>query len=290
MAKFIPYSSIENSYRDKEIAYIRDLGFDKLEWVATEKVHGTNFSLWPIDGSIRPAKRSGLDDGSLYNCQIIVEELKDKVLSLGLPIYGELFGQGIQGVPYGTKRFAAFDILGVNDEFLDYDDFVSLCDSRGIDRCVEIARGSFDELLALDPNFPTKMSNCGSTHIAEGFVMKPVSTRRFGSGSRVILKKKSLGFSERSEGKKEVTKEPLTESQQVLFDQAVAYATEGRLGCVLSKLEANPPFPKVLGLFLQDIHEEIAKDCEVDASTWGSLYKQLGGVVAPLIRKSLFGG
>lgn len=56
MTKFINYSSIENSYRQKEINTIRELGFHKVEWVATEKVHGclhTQTKISMADGSQR---------------------------------------------------------------------------------------------------------------------------------------------------------------------------------------------------------------------------------------------
>lgn len=287
--KFVEYSSIENSYRDREIAAIRNSGFDTVEWVATEKVHGTNFGLWPIDGQVRPSQRSGFSDGSFYGCQSVVESLAEKVLKIGFPIYGELFGKGIQkGVDYGEKRFAAFDIL-MGEEYADYYTFVSLCDTHGIDRCVEIARGSFDELLAIDPSFTTKMGVEGCIDTAEGFVMKPVTPLRFGHGGRVILKKKSPGFSEKATGPKPKVVVEFTPAQQELFDAASGYVTEGRLACVLSKFGEDPKFQEVLGAFLKDISDEVAKDSTVDPSTWGSIHKQLSSVVAPLIRKSLFG-
>jgi Rnl2 family RNA ligase len=286
--EFSQYSSIENSYRDKEIEQVRSHGFDKVEWVATEKVHGANFGLWPIDGQVRPSKRSSFADGAFYGCQAIVEGLTPKILSLGFAVYGEIFGSGIQkGVDYGGKRFAAFDIW-TGENFLDYDDFVALCDKHGIERCVEIARGNFDDLLAIDPAFPTKMSVVeGCVDIAEGFVMKPIKAVRLGNGSRVILKKKSPGFSEQSRGPKVKVEVILTENQQELLDNAVTYVTMAKLDCVLSKMD-DPKFPEVLGAMLQDIYEELGKDA-VDLSTWKSIHRHVSGLIAPLVRERLFG-
>jgi Rnl2 family RNA ligase len=284
---FVKYSSIENSYRSKEIAEIRRLGFDQVEWVATEKVHGCNFGLHPIDGQVRPSKREGLTDGSFYGCQAVVEELTAKVLAIGLPIYGELFGHGIQkGVAYGEKRFASFDIMR-DGEYIPYDEFVSLCDTHGVERCVEIARGSFNELLELDPSFPTRMSACGSQDTAEGFVMKPVTALRFTNGGRVILKKKSPGFSEQTKGPKPKVSVELTEQQQTVFSAAQEYVTQAKLDCVLSKLGEDPPFNDVFAAMLADVLEELGKD-EVDLSTFDSLRRPLGNVIGPLIRKSLY--
>ncbi len=285
---FKEYSSIENSYREKEVEQVRLHGLDKVEWVATEKCHGSNFSFWPIDGQVIPGKRSSLTDGSFYGCQAVVEEMAPKILALGLTVYGELFGHGIQkGVNYGKKRFAAFDIW-TGEGFVDYDEFVSLCDTHSIERCVEIARGSFDDLLAIDPAFPTRMSDCGATDIAEGFVMKPIKAAMFGNGSRVILKKKSPNFSEQSKGSKPKIDMTLTENQQTLLDLASTYVTMAKLENVMSKLN-EPNFSEVLGEFTKDIFEEVSRDGVVDHSTWKSISKPLGGLVAPLIRSVLFG-
>ena len=44
---FKEYSSLELSTRDKFINKIRQLGYDSkdIEWVASEKIHGSNFSI-----------------------------------------------------------------------------------------------------------------------------------------------------------------------------------------------------------------------------------------------------
>ena len=42
---FKKYNSLENHYNNKFIEKIRLQGFTSGEWVAREKIHGTNFSL-----------------------------------------------------------------------------------------------------------------------------------------------------------------------------------------------------------------------------------------------------
>ncbi len=299
MTDFKKYSSIENSYRDKEISSIRYEGFDKEEWVATEKVHGANFGLYIRHGKARPAKRSGFADGAFYGCQPIVEAIEAKVLAVAreiegfVAIHGELFGGGIQkGVNYGQKRFAAFDI-STDTGFLNYDDFVAICDKVGIPRCVEIARGSFDDILALDPTFPTRMSDCGSVDTVEGFVMKPVVNRHFNSGSRVILKKKSPEFVEKAEGVREPKppKEPLTEKQTALFDAAQPYICDERIRSAVSKFGPKE-FNLVLADVLADIFQELEKDDldSFDKSTYDSIRQEMCGLIAPIIRGIMFLG
>lgn len=293
--KFYAYSSIENSYRGKEIGRIRSERFDEVEWVALEKVHGANFGLWIIDGKIVPSKRSSFADGSFYGCQSVVEAMGPLVLKLAeygvTVVYGELFGGGIQkGVNYGTKRFAAFD-MKIGKDFVDYDKFVELCDLVGLPRCVEIARGSFEHVLAIDPAFPTKMSDCGATDIAEGFVMKPVKNGYLSAGDRVILKKKSPGFSERtSEKTPKPPKEPLTELQQSIFDAGQAYINDERVASAISKLgEGN--FNQVLAEVLADIYRELEKDGldSLDLSSYNSVRQEMCHLLAPVIRKQMFG-
>ena len=277
MVDFREYSSIENSYRGKERGRVRNEELDKVEWVALEKVHGANFGLWIVDGKIVPSKRSSFADGSFYSCQSVVEAMGPLVLQLAehgvTVVYGELFGGGIQkGVNYGAKRFAAFDIK-IGDSFVNYDKFVELCNLVGIPRCVEIARGSFDEVLAIDPEFPTKMSDCGATDISEGFVMKPVTDSYFRLGDRVILKKKSAGFSERaSERTPKPPKEPMTDLQKSIFESAQTYICDERIVSAISKLgEAN--FNDVLAEVRSDIYRELEKDGldSLDLSSYNSI-------------------
>ena len=295
MVDFRAYSSIENSYRGKEIGRVRNEDLDKVEWVALEKVHGANFGLWIIDGKVVPSKRSSFADGSFYSCQSVVEAMGPLVLKLAehgiTVVYGELFGGGIQkGVNYGAKRFAAFD-MKIGDKFVDYDKFVELCDLVGLPRCVEIARGSFEHILALDPAFPTKMSDNGATDIAEGFVMKPVKDSYFRLGDRVILKKKSPGFSERTSGKTpKPPKEPLTELQQSIFDAAQAYICDERIESATSKF-GEKDFNPVLTEVLRDIYVELEKDGldSLDESSYNSVRQEMCNLLAPMIRKIMFG-
>jgi Rnl2 family RNA ligase len=295
MVDFRAYSSIENSYRGKDVGRIRNEEFDKVEWVALEKVHGANFGLWIIDGKIVPSKRSSFADGSFYGCQSVVEAMGPLVLKLAehgvTVVYGELFGGGIQkGINYGEKRFAAFD-MKICDQFVDYDKFVELCDLVGLPRCVEIARGSFDDILAIDPAFPTKMSDCGATDIAEGFVMKPVKNSYLRLGDRIILKKKSPGFSERtSEKTPRPPKEPLTELQKSIFDAAQGYICDERIESATSKF-GERDFNPVLTEVLSDIYRELEKDGldSLDLSSYNSVRQEMCNLLAPMIRKQMFG-
>lgn len=277
---FVAYSSIENSYRDKFVASVKDAGLDKVEWVALEKVHGSNFGFWPMDGGVRPSQRTQFADSNFYGCGPVVEELTPKVLALGKTVYGELFGQGIQkGVNYGKKRFAAFDIW--DGRFLDYGDFVTQCDKYDIPRCAEIARGSFEDVLAIDPSFPTRMSDCDSVDIAEGFVMKPVieATTKFG---RAILKKKSPKFLEKAV-KEKSNKPTLSEEQNEILSICLSYLCPNRVSSAISK--HGEQFPLILKEVVADILKEVTMD-GVEADKL--VMNELNSSTAKCIRSILF--
>jgi Rnl2 family RNA ligase len=57
--QFKKYSSIENTYRKKTLDEIFIRGLGEGDWVVSEKVHGSNFSLWMDEEGLRCAKRSG---------------------------------------------------------------------------------------------------------------------------------------------------------------------------------------------------------------------------------------
>ena len=78
---FEKYSSLENHYNGKFIEKIRGAGFDMhtVEWVAREKIHGTNFSVIITPTEIVPAKRTGfvLEGESFFGHEDYHEEVQE---------------------------------------------------------------------------------------------------------------------------------------------------------------------------------------------------------------------
>lgn len=220
---FVKYTSLENSYRQAFVDKCDMLGVR--DWVALEKIHGANFSfIVEFDGgyTVTPAKRTSIigatatGDYDFYGCTSVVEAHKEKVelvanflwlneyINLYEPIiiYGELAGKGIQKeVNYGDKDFWAFDIfLPQREEFVDWDTCVAAFTNAEIKYTKELARGTLDELLRIDPLF--KSLHTPAEHegdnVAEGFVVKQLhSEKRLQSGSRAILKVKNEKFKEK---------------------------------------------------------------------------------------------
>lgn len=55
---FKKYNSIENVHRTKTIQQIFEYGYDKVEWVVSEKCHGSNFAFYMNSEGVRAAKRT----------------------------------------------------------------------------------------------------------------------------------------------------------------------------------------------------------------------------------------
>src|SRR3990167_3357307 len=116
--EFQKFSSLENTYRQNLIDKVQYEGKDGGLWIATEKLHGANFSFWCDGTEVKVASRTQFVDGTFFNCQAVINKYQDKVMSLWevlsktedwtdltLVIYGELFGGNIQKeVEYDTEQ------------------------------------------------------------------------------------------------------------------------------------------------------------------------------------------
>ena len=101
--QFKKYNSIDNSYREKTVRYIKQGGFDKVPWVAQEKIHGCNMSfIIDDDGKISCAKRSGFikEGENFFNYELVKEKYQQSFNDFykdkggGWIFYGELYGGG----------------------------------------------------------------------------------------------------------------------------------------------------------------------------------------------------
>lgn len=302
--EFKKFSSLENTYRDKTIAKVQYEGKDGGLWIATEKLHGANFSFWCDGTEVKVASRSQFVDGTFYNCQAVINKYQDSVMhmweecSMGddntlLVIYGELFGGNIQKeVEYGEKDFNAFDIF-VNDSPIHKHSAFFICREVGIPFVpVVISEGTFKECLELPNTFKSlrTLSGYEEENTSEGLVIEPVIPAWFNNGSRIYFKSKTESFSERQAKPKQVFE--LSDEESELLNEMLEFSTPQRVSNVISKIGqvTNKDFGKILGLTTQDILEDFTKETERDPKVeaqdnWKQFLKLLQNEVGKEVRQ-----
>jgi Rnl2 family RNA ligase len=232
--KFVSYSDIENVHRLKYINNIIDHGLSYGDWVVTEKVHGSNFSFWVTNDSIKMAKRGGWIEDSEKNfyghkdvltrynknlCvlfHLISEFFNATPASINFTLYGEIFG-GVyphsdvpksntatrvqKGVYYSPiNDFYAFD-LKVNGAFINYKIFEEMMEASGFLWAKSLLISDMKTCMNYPNEFQTKIPEwlelpTIENNICEGVVIKPLDARFFPSHDRVILKNKNEKFTE----------------------------------------------------------------------------------------------
>jgi hypothetical protein len=137
---FIPfhhYASIANSYREKEVSFIRDYVPASIQWIALEKVHGCNFSATTNGTTLKWGSRTAyighIALSQFYNSHVADQKYNSKIKELffhlkevhsGLQyirVFGELYGGVYRGIknPY---RHIQKEVLYTPDiEFIVYD-------------------------------------------------------------------------------------------------------------------------------------------------------------------------
>lgn len=296
--EFKKFTSIENSYRQKEVQSIQ-INFPSATFVVQEKVHGANFSFWTDGETVRCAKRSGFlnNDESFYNHEVVLDKYQDKILKsfkelkeekyladdlVELTFFGEIYGGNYphpdveaksvktvqKGVYYcNDVDFIAFDIKA-NGVYVPFKKFKATCMVAQIPFLDAIAEGTLEECLAVGNEYPSTVPAMhglpeieGNT--CEGNVIRPLEVLYFGNGQRVILKNKNAAFSEKKGGK-EAPKPPVEVPAHVaeLQIEGLQYINENRLKNVLSKIGTvtDKDFGKILGMLSKDVMEDFGKD------------------------------
>ena len=296
---FKKYTSIENTYRDEFLERIKGHGFWEDEFIVQEKVHGANLSYWTTDGEgFFSAKRTGpiLADEKFYNHDSILKELKPKFKNIWLElkntlgdlkqlsIFGEIIGGDYphedveadknaimvqKGIFYSPENiFYAFDMLINSEQYLDVEFANELFEKHNLFHAKTIFRGSIKECIAYPNDFHTIIPrDLGlptlTPNIAEGTIIRPVKTRHFNNGVRVILKNKNEKWSENKKYHKAIRKEDELSDKVIKLQEAIlTYVTENRLNNVVSKMGelTEKDIGRVLGMFNKDIIEDFLKD------------------------------
>jgi len=281
--KHFRYPKFNNHYVEKHLQNIRKqletYDSDDREFVATEKLHGSNFSIYTDGENIKCARRNDFlaKNENFHGGQLIAEQMKPKVLELHkaiketetedfiLILFGEVTGERVQlGISYGENAVRLFDICVYKAEsvkFLEHADFVSFCKKFEIETVPVIAEGSLDELLGLNPEFDSRVLGT-ENNTAEGLVLKHVRELEFGHGSdieRLMIKYKCKKFDEIQNAPK-VKKNAAVgdEGLQFLACEFEPLITFARLQAVKSKLTQKQA--KNRQFMTQEMFDDILQD------------------------------
>lgn len=236
---WMKYTQIENVDSSKWFHKVQALALTfgpEVDWIATEKVHGANFSFVTDGANIKYASRTRVLDSNAdffnadnkmpkyHRCVKKAFSLaKEKYAELELLIiYGEYFGgfypdskieKGLKkvqgGVAYSADHhFYAFDVSVNAKGYLDFDECRTLLSAAGFPLVAEpLKRGSLKEVLAIDveqleSTLPARLGlePPASFRIAEGIVIRPSKEAKLDC-NRVVLKKKAAAFWENTNQK-----------------------------------------------------------------------------------------
>ncbi|ADG59910.1 RNA ligase [Acinetobacter phage Acj9] len=301
MSAFQKYSSLENHTNAKFLQKCFDhvaltQGSINTQFVAREKIHGTNFSIIITKDSIQAAKRSGpiTETEKFFGYEDLMADLKPVFVDVqkmlqskddgwnSIQIFGEYAGGNIQKeVDYGPKSFYVFDIYldapgaGISHGWWPDDSVQSFCEHNGLKIAPLVGRGTLEQMLKLPVEFNTIVpsltwDNMYEVHaqpaptdnVGEGLVIKPNVPMFLANGSRIAIKYKTDKFKEKGKATLPKIPVPLSEADLELLGKFSEFNTANRVSNVMSHIGeiSQKDFPKVLGMTVHDIFTEAERE------------------------------
>lgn len=288
--KFIKFTSLENTYKQKAINGIYVQGLAKGDWHVFEKVDGANLAIYYNGVEFKIASRNQFVDETFFNCGNVVKQYHEHIeLILSKLMYseleyiivrGELYGNGIQGrINYGEKDFCLFDI----DLMLTSGQLITLpwsetesllqmanCELPDIKPLLAapyIGTYSFEDALKVSEDFKSLLTPEGydKDNWSEGIVIRPNEPKKYASGSRVFLKQKSMHFKEAGGPTKVRTEVVLDEFDKNRLEAVLDMVNESRVYSAVSKIGQikRDMFGKLLGEVMSDVYKDFHEDTGV---------------------------
>ena len=286
------YEHIEGIWKTDTVEYFRSKGvFNEVKkWCITEKVHGSNYSIYYDGKEMKFASRNRfIKPASFFNSDIAVKREMPKIMDLynllskqenaeKIIVYGELCGgsyphedvpivNGINQIQKGVYYhpniiFVVFDIM-VNGEFLSPLDVVFTTSEVGLYSVPILKVGTFEECVDYGNKFITRIPILFGLpeikdNICEGVVIRPLERDVKIGDNRVIFKSKNDKHYERQKAPKKPHKpNVLPKKAQEAIDILAEYVNENRLRNVLSKIGpfGEKDFKKVFDAFKEDVYE-----------------------------------
>merc|ERR1712038_1960006 len=286
--RHISYPKFKNHYDEKTLKWIEKQieNHENKNFIATEKLHGSNFSIYTNGKTIKCARRNGFleENENFHQAQNIAEKVKDKIFALYkyvrenvdytfeteedfvLILFGEVTGERVQlGISYGENAVRFFDILIYKEssmKFMDYDEFKMVCDKFELESVPVLEKGSLDDLLKMNPEFDSKILGTDN-NTAEGMVLKFWSEKEFLPGEdrdRIMLKFKCKKFDEIQNAPKVKKGSAVIDDADMEFlsNEFEICLTFSRLQAVKSKL--NSKQAKNRQVMTEKMYEDVLED------------------------------
>ena len=323
---FKKYTSIENSYRTKFIDRFKSYIDNDTLFIVSEKLDGANIQiLFQPNADMLVGKRSGFlnHEDSFFDIWNVLKKYEtelDKLQTTSnltgatIRIFGELYGPGInKRIDYGDdKKIAFFDAYVSNSLFqlserlgsfywTDSDDKETLLTQKtfhafmlhmGLKHVLPPNLGLFHSLEeAL--NFDIETLQRAGKNGSEGIVIQPYNKIiRAPNGTRLILKKKTAKFSDKTpnaKNKKSINtvSNPLNQKFKQYINKNRVLDTFAKHGEILSPDQMG----HYIKLVLEDAKADFLKDNDIadlqlDKKEEKAIYN-VGGDVANLLKEYL---
>lgn len=284
MNNFLKYPSIENSYNEKWIKTFLDCDIENIDYLITEKLHGSNIQLiFSPNEPMKIASRNHIVDGSFYKIGEIIDyydfrwvqriaEDGDVVIHL----YGEYFGGNIQkGVDYGKERRIRFFDMRYNNKIVTQFEFLNFFSEANKEYWTVPILGvvqSLREALAYNSVFDSR-ENTIINNTAEGIVIKPLYRVIHNHNHEIFyIKVKTEQFKEKQRTKKEPREQHVfSEEVSLKHLDFLAYVNEERFQSVLSKhgeMTENKEIGSYIGYLMKDAIETFKKEEDFDETLY----------------------
>jgi RNA ligase len=295
---FEPYRKTERVTTDVLIKLKSHKIADDLQWYATEKIHGCNYSfIVNSETDIAYAHRNQTTDVGIFDAQLHYATVEPQILNLfrylkrPFQIYGEYFGANVILKPtiryfqepvegeVEKHAFKFFELKFIDtDTFATFDELFTWCNMFKIPTVPILATGTLKELLELPRPFKSVVSEIETD--AEGYVLKPKIPIIIDNNHRVCLKLVDPRFDELKKSPEDyaivVRKQKALDafellqknlSERVNMVRIEKLANDGSLGIIPSTNKNN--FAHLQNRVLNDIVKEyeLETNAKVDKKT-----------------------
>jgi hypothetical protein len=227
---------------------------------------------------------------SLFNKEELLEKFKAMSLNpeTEITVFGESYGGKLQGMKetYGDKlKFVAFEV-NINDCWLNVPKAESFVKSLGLDFVhYDKTETSIEKLNQLrDSDSVQAIKNgCGTGHIREGIVLRPLEEMIKNNGCRIISKHKGAKFSETSTPREVGEKtEQLIEAEKI----AREWVTLERLKHVIDSFQLELKVENI-GKIIKAMTEDIIREAGAEILPSPQSTREIGKITALLVKNSI---